>query len=244
METEAEPISQPYLLSPQGDSNCESPNIFNGSGASQIPDNEVALTAKLAEAVQARPPLWDHTLPLKARGKDVREKLWRQVYEELSQLEKKWNNLKDTSLKHFKTYKPTGSGAESKKKWIHFDLLLAKKNMPRKTMSSDPGPSPGTSSGVSTGPPSEESSVPLSSSGTDKGVETPKTKRRKKMVDESEQLLMDISKEPPPQPTAISVSPALLTIQSVLDKLPTRVRMQAEIEMLNKVYTLFNETVE
>ena len=69
---------------------------------------EENLEVKLAEAIQARPALWDHTLPLKQRAKDIRTKLWREVYNEingeipLEKLEKKWKNLRDTFLKHLK----------------------------------------------------------------------------------------------------------------------------------------------
>ncbi|CAH0561722.1 unnamed protein product [Brassicogethes aeneus] len=86
---------------------------------------------KFVEAVQARPALWDHTLPLKNRGSDVREKLWMDVHIEingslpLNQLDKK-------------KYTPSGSGRYEKgKKWKYFDLLffLAEKNAPRPTHS-------------------------------------------------------------------------------------------------------------
>lgn len=70
--------------------------------------SEENLVPRMIELVQARPPLWDHTLPLKHRGKDVREKLWREIEQELEHrfsipaLEKKWKNLKDTFLKNLR----------------------------------------------------------------------------------------------------------------------------------------------
>lgn len=75
---------------------------------SQEGRTEENLVPRLIELVQARPPLWDHTLPLKLRGKDVREKLWREIEQELKytlsipDLEKKWKNLKDTFLKNLR----------------------------------------------------------------------------------------------------------------------------------------------
>ena len=52
-------------------------------------------------------------------------------------------------------------------------------------------------------------------------------------------MLLNILKEPKPSTSMPALSPALLTIQSILEKVPTRIRMQTEIEMINKAYDVY-----
>ncbi|CAH1103036.1 unnamed protein product [Psylliodes chrysocephalus] len=199
--------------------------------------------AKFAEAIQARPALWDHTLPLKERGKDIREHFWREVYEEmdglipLNQMEKKWKNLKDTFLKHLKTYKPSGAGADEKKKWKHYDSLsfLTDINLNRVTFGNF-APVEAAVNVDLLSPTSSTSRSLLSNS------DTPSRIKRQKKSDETDQMLLEVLKQPTPKKENLTtISPVLMAVQEVLNKLPENVRMKAEIDILNKVYQLHAE---
>lgn len=63
-------------------------------------------------------------------------------------------------------------------------------------------------------------------------------------TDNAEELLVNILKEPAPKVEEPKLSAALLTVQSILEKLPPRVRMRAEIDMINKAYSLYDECGE
>ncbi|CAH0561721.1 unnamed protein product [Brassicogethes aeneus] len=217
---------------------------------------------KLIEAVQARPALWDHTLPLKYRGRDLKEKLWKEVHKEingalpLEYLDKKWRNLRDTFLRYSKKLTPSGPGRDDKKKWKYFDILffLSEKNASRQTHSNipnelssepenqmdSPSPSPGCSSWSSMeATPSRKSSIEATPSTKSSMEATPSRKRKIDQINEQLLKALEVPPTRPPAPTAFS--PAMMTVHSVLEKLPSRVRMKAEIEILNKVYSLYDE---
>lgn len=88
-----------------------------------------------------------------------------------------WYILKKVLL-CFRTYTPSGSGA-NKKKWVHFDILffLAEKNRPRKTNSNIGAMSQNSPTACSPGPSSYGS---ISASERVATEETPLSKRRKK----------------------------------------------------------------
>ncbi|XP_030751412.1 uncharacterized protein LOC115878944 isoform X2 [Sitophilus oryzae] len=86
----------------------------------------------------------------------------------------------------------------------------------------------------------------VSSSDNDLYLSSPASKRKKRNARENtEDMLLNIVKEPlptfPPQP---QLSPALMTVQSVLEKLPAGRRMKLELQFINKVYSEYAEFVE
>lgn len=84
-------------MSVQASSQVEPP-AYNDSG-------ENSIISRLIEAVQARPALWDHTLPVPMRARGIREKMWKEIERDLGfnlsipELEKKWRGLKDTFIR-------------------------------------------------------------------------------------------------------------------------------------------------
>ncbi|CAG9819985.1 unnamed protein product [Phaedon cochleariae] len=181
--------------------------------------------------------------------------MWREVYEEIDRMipldiiEKKWKNIKDTFLKHLKTYKPSGGGVDERKKWKHFECMyfLANVNSNRKTF----GNFETVETEVDLSAPSTSKTPDLLTPKTSKiesktlinspDITTSRNKRQKKR-DQSDQLLMEILQQPAPTSHAAPViSPALMAVQELLKKMPQRIRMEAEIDFLNRFYQLYAE---
>ncbi|XP_077265229.1 uncharacterized protein LOC143899100 [Temnothorax americanus] len=85
----------------------------------------------LIEEVKNRPPLYDYTLPLSARGRHKIAELWKEISDALHGLlspedaKKRWKSLKDTYSKAVAEEKKPSASARScsQKMWKHFEAM-------------------------------------------------------------------------------------------------------------------------
>ncbi|XP_001952093.1 uncharacterized protein LOC100167001 [Acyrthosiphon pisum] len=87
------------------------------------------ITLCLINAIKARRPLFDHTIPLSERSESIKNKLWNEVYDELQgqittdELKKKWKYLKEKYVRERQKAKKSDPKGGRRTKWLHYVQL-------------------------------------------------------------------------------------------------------------------------
>ncbi|XP_060873144.1 uncharacterized protein LOC132946994 isoform X2 [Metopolophium dirhodum] len=91
--------------------------------------NDFNSTLCLINAIKARRPLFDHTIPLSERCESIKNKLWNEVYDELQgqvttdELKKKWKYLKEKYVRERQKAKKSDPKGGRRIKWLHYVQL-------------------------------------------------------------------------------------------------------------------------